>query len=115
MIEENNLTVSKTKTQPRTEYWRAQIEDSFKFAGTNTEFCKNRGLHFGSFKAYKSKLGYTRKHKSKPEGSGFKKVQIESSPTFSQINKKEQSLRAQNNESNFSAQWVAEFLKELLK
>lgn len=89
------------------EFWRAHLMAREKFSGTDREYCQQRGLNYGSFSSYKSKLGFSRPHRRK---KAFVEVKSQSA-----VVKPEQRKSPQPQSLLPDAKWLAEFAQALMR
>ena len=103
----NNETTKDQQTPEDEEMWRAHLETSLNFMGSEVEYCRRNSLSLSKFRSYKEKFGMSRQYKRRP--SPFVRVKAVES---TQIPKSVEVNRVGNRLPD--PKWMAEFVTALL-
>lgn len=96
------------------EFWRIHLLAAERFSGSGRQYCLDHGLNYGTFSAYKTKLGFSRQRGAQRASSGFVEVRAQLSSSAAPI-KEEQHLPCKPEPVTLpDARWVAEFALALL-
>jgi hypothetical protein len=100
-----NQVVERVSSESNEENWREHVVRASKFAGSNSQYCRDHGLSYKTFSAHKVKLGF-----SKPKGRP--KAFIEVKPKVS--NTEKPIVRVESKKPLPDAKWLAEFVVTVL-